>query len=131
VIVAVGRHATKPGYFPVQERVGLINESIAHLPRARAAQFEGLMVNFCVTQGATAIIRGLRPMGDFESEYQMGMANRDIAPEIETVFLIARTDQQFISSSLIREIAHHGGDFQRYVPVPVYNAMCARLERTP
>ena len=66
-------------------------------------------------------------MGDFETEYQMGMANRDIAPTIETVFLIARPDHQFISSSLIREIAHHGGDFQRYVPEPVFEAMMSRL----
>ncbi len=127
VIVAVGRHPTKKGYFSVQERVDLISASIAHLPRAQAAKFNGLMVNFCLEQGASAIIRGLRPMGDFETEYQMGMANRDIAPNIETVFLIARPDHQFISSSLIREIAHHGGDFRRYVPDPVYQAMANRL----
>ncbi len=127
VIVAIGQHPTKKGYFPIAERQKLIDACIADYPRAESAFFKGLMVNFCLEVGARAIIRGLRPMGDFEPEYQMGLANRDIAPNIETVFLIPRPTQQFISSSLIREIAHHGGRFERYVPVPVAEAMRARL----
>ena len=108
-------------------RHDIIDACIAKYPRAESAFFKGLMVNFCLKVGARAIIRGLRPMGDFEPEYQMGLANRDIAPNIETVFLIPRPTQQFISSSLIREIAHHGGQFERYVPEPVAKAMRARL----
>jgi pantetheine-phosphate adenylyltransferase len=72
------------------------------------------------------IVRGLRAIGDFEPEFQMGLANRDLAPEIETVFLIPRPEQMYVSSSLIREIASHGGDYQRYVPQPVADAMAAR-----
>ncbi|MCA9692592.1 MAG: pantetheine-phosphate adenylyltransferase [Myxococcales bacterium] len=126
VIVAVGKHPTKKGFFSIQERCELITASIAHLPRAEAAHFDGLMVNFCLQRGARAILRGLRPMGDFEPEYQMALANRDIAPGIETVFMIPQPSQQFVSSSLIREIAHHGGEIQRYVPGPVYEAMMRR-----
>ncbi|MGB1014719.1 MAG: pantetheine-phosphate adenylyltransferase [Nannocystaceae bacterium] len=127
VIVAIGQHPTKKGYFPIDQRQQIIDACIAKYPRAESAFFKGLMVNFCLKVGARAIIRGLRPMGDFEPEYQMGLANRDIAPNIETVFLIPRPTQQFISSSLIREIAHHGGQFERYVPEPVAKAMRARL----
>ena len=131
VIVGVGRHPTKPGFFTVEQRCELIAASIAHLPRARADHFEGLMVNFCRHRGAVAIIRGLRAHGDFEPEFQMALANRDLAPDIETVFLIPRPEQQFVSSSLVREIAHHGGDFERYVPAPVALAMHRRLGRVP
>ncbi|MBK8261513.1 MAG: pantetheine-phosphate adenylyltransferase [Nannocystis sp.] len=126
VIVAVGRHPTKPGYFNVDERCALITTCIAHIPGARTAFFGGLVVEFCRAQGATVIVRGLRAIGDFEPEFQMGLANRDLAPEIETVFLIPRPEQMYVSSSLIREIASHGGDYQRYVPQPVADAMAAR-----
>jgi pantetheine-phosphate adenylyltransferase len=135
VIVAVGKHPTKPGFFPVDERCALISASLAHLqratngaPRARAGRFEGLVVNYCKAEGAGAIIRGLRPHGDFEPEFQMALANRDLAPDIETVFLIPRPEFQFVSSSLIREIAHHGGDFDRYVTAPVAAAIRERLK---
>lgn len=129
VIVAVGRHPTKTGYFTVDERVALIAECVAHLPRARAAKFEGLMIDFCAQQGAGAIVRGLRAHGDFEPEFQMALANRDLRPEVETVFLIPGPAHQFVSSSLVREIASHGGDFARYVPGPVAAAMHRRVAR--
>ena len=129
VIVAVGRHPTKAGYFHIDERVALIAECIAHLPRARAAKFDGLMIDFCSQQGARAIVRGLRAHGDFEPEFQMALANRDLQPAVETVFLIPGPDHQFVSSSLVREIASHGGDFARYVPAPVAAAMRKRLRK--
>jgi len=129
VIVAVGKHPTKTGYFNVDERVALIAESVAHLRRVKAAKFEGLMINFCAAQGARAIVRGLRAHGDFEPEFQMALANRDLRPDVETVFLIPGPEHQFVSSSLVREIASHGGDFARYVPPPVAAAMRRRLAR--
>ncbi|MFY0535807.1 pantetheine-phosphate adenylyltransferase [Nannocystis pusilla] len=127
VIVAVGRHPTKTGYFSVDERVALIGECIAHLPRARAAKFDGLMIDFCMQQGARVIVRGLRAHGDFEPEFQIASANRDLQPAVETVFLIPGPAHQFVSSSLVREIAGHGGDFARYVPAPVAAAMQKRM----
>lgn len=129
VIVAVGRHPTKTGYFTVDERVALIAASIEHLPRARAAKFDGLAIEFCRHQGARAIVRGLRAHGDFEPEFQVALANRDLQPAIETVFLIPGASHQFVSSSLVREIASHRGPFERYVPAPVAAAMHARVAR--
>ncbi len=84
------------------------------------------MVDFCRTRGVQVIVRGLRASSDFESEFQMGLANRDLAPSLETVFLIPDPSQMFVSSSLVREIASHGGDFARLVPEPVAQAMAAR-----
>ncbi len=130
VVVAVGRHPTKPGYFRVDERLALISASVAHLPGASAAQFDGLVVEFCRARGATAILRGLRAHGDFDGEFQLALANHDLAPELETVFLVPRPELQFVSSSIVREIAHHGGAFERYVPAPVAAAMHRKLKPT-
>ncbi len=127
VIVAIGRHPTKGGFFSVQDRCALITESVAHVKNARTDYYEGLMVDFCRDRGSRVIVRGLRAVADFESEFQMGLANKDLAPEIETVFLIPSANLQYVSSSLIREIASHGGDFERYVPAPVAAAMNARM----
>ncbi len=128
VIVAVGKHPTKPGFFTVEERVALISECVAHLPRVRADRFEGLVVNYCRARKAGVLLRGLRAHGDFEPEFQMALANRDMAPEIETVFLIPAPERQIISSSLVREIAAHGGDFSKYVPAPVVAAIHRKLK---
>lgn len=126
VVVAVGHHPVKKGFFPFAERVDLIERSIAHIENARAAHYTGLMIDFCRSVGARAIVRGLRAAGDFEPEFQMALANRELEPSIETVFLIPEPTKQFISSSLIREIASHGGNFQPFVSEPVRLAMEAR-----
>ncbi len=132
VIVAVGQHPTKRGFFSAAERAELIVRSAAGLPNVEVAQVEGLVVDFCRARGAQVIVRGLRASSDFESEFQMGLANRDLAPSLETVFLIPEPAQMFVSSSLVREIASHGGDFARFVPEPVAQAMAARSgERGP
>lgn len=126
VLVAVGQHPHKRGFFTTEERVDLISKSIETIPNAEACAYEGLTLDFCRARGATVIIRGLRAVADFDGEFQMGLANRDLAPEIETVFLIPRPSLQFISSSLIREIAMYGGNFSRYVTKPVEEALRAR-----
>ena len=123
VVVAVGQHPTKPGFFPVEQRVKLLEESLAHLPNVSCTSFRGLVVRFCREQEASVIVRGIRALSDFEAEFQMGQANRQLAPGIETVFLFPEPEEQFISSSLIKEIASHGGAFERYVPEPVALAM--------
>ena len=127
VIVAIGRHPSKPGYFTSEQRLELAAQSVAHVPNANVATFDGLVVHFCRARKARAIVRGLRATGDFEPEFQMGLANRDLEPEIETVFLIPDPDRMFVSSSLVREIAGHGGNYQRYVSPAVAKAMAARL----
>lgn len=130
VIVGIGQHPQKRDYFPPQLRCELAERSTTHLSSVRVAQFSGLVVDFCREHSATFIVRGLRATGDFESEFQMGLANRELAPNIETVFLIPRSDLMFISSSLVREIAGYGGNFERYVTTPVAEAVRARVSST-
>jgi len=127
VIVAIGQHPTKAGYFTVEERSELIRRSAEHLTGFEVAAFSGLVVDFCRARGAKIIVRGLRAVSDFEPEFQMGLANRDLDPEVETVFLIPRPDRMFVSSSLVREIAGHGGHYQRYVSPAVADAMAERM----
>lgn len=128
VIVAVGSHPRKQrGTFTVDERLELIAASVKDLPTVSVARFSGLVVEFCHARGASVIVRGLRATGDFEGEFRMAMANRDLSPEVETVMLLPATDRMFISSSMVREIAGHGGAVERYVAPAVARALRERL----
>ncbi len=122
VVLGVGRHPSKRCFFSQEERRRLLQESVSHLDNVVAESFDGLVVNFCKDKDARVIVRGLRATLDFESEFQMGQANRDIAPDIETIFFFCAPHGQFISSSLVKEIASHQGDYRRYVPACVYEA---------
>ena len=123
VIVAVASNPEKTGLFTPPERVELIERATSHLPSVRVTHFQGLLVDFAQQEKASAFIRGIRAISDWEAEFQMGQANRQLAPGVETVFLFPEPEEQFISSSLIKEIASHGGAFERYVPEPVAKAM--------
>ncbi len=126
VLVAVGDHPQKPGFFPPQMRVQLVQASVAHISNAEVVRFEGLVIDLCRQHQATVLVRGLRATGDFESEFRMALANRELAPSVETVFLLPRADRMHISSSLVREIAGHGGEFERYVTPAVAAALRTR-----
>ena len=101
VIVGIGKHPTKRGWFDPQERRDLIAQSIQHLPTVDVEVFSHLVIDFCKEVGAKFIVRGLRAHGDFESEFQMALANRDLEPSIETVFMLPRPNQMVVSSSLV------------------------------
>jgi pantetheine-phosphate adenylyltransferase len=117
VIVAVAHSRTqkKTGLFSIKERVAMIQAVFADDPRVQAAEFEGLLVNFARENNAHTIIRGLRAVSDFEYEFQMALMNRQLWPEIETVFMAPDTQYSFLSASLVREIASLGGDISDFV----------------
>jgi len=127
VIVGIGKHPTKRGWFTPQHRRELIAASVQHLPTVDVAVFSNLVIDFCNEVGAAFIVRGLRAHGDFESEFQMALANRDLEPAVETVFIVPRANRMIVSSSLVREVASHGGDFARYVTDPVAEAIRAKM----
>ena len=117
VIVAVAHRRTqqKSGLFDINERVEMIREVFKDEPRVEAAEFEGLLVNFAKKRNARIMIRGLRAVSDFEYEFQMALMNRQLWPEIETVFLAPDTDYSYLSASLVREIGSLGGDISEFV----------------
>lgn len=126
--VGIGRNFNKVSLFSVEERKALLEESLADCENVRIASYSGLLVDFCRHNQAQVIIRGLRAIGDFEYEFQMGLANKDLAPEIETLFLIAASDKLFLSSSVVKEIAACGRDIGQYVPPCVAEAVVAKMK---
>lgn len=125
--VAVARNSAKKPLFTPDERVELIRASVGRHPHVEARQFEGLLVNFARSVGANLIIRGLRAMSDFESEFQMALMNRNLSPGLETVFMIPSLDTTYISSSIVREIAQYGGSLKDLVHPAVAAALEAKF----
>lgn len=126
VIVAIGHNVRKQRALPLDVRLALLREVTSDLGNVRIDTFEGLLVHYCRRVGAGAILRGLRAVTDFEFELQTGLANMDMAPEIETVFLLTAPKNIFVSSSLVKEIAQSGGDVSRYLPAPALAALRER-----
>ncbi len=131
VIVGIGRHPTRSPLFTVEERLDLVSRVSAHLPNVTVEAFDGLLIDFCVQKEARVIVRGLRAATDFEYELQIAHANADLQPDVDTVFLPTRTKNGFISASLVREIASHGGDVSRYAPAVVCDALRSKFVRRP
>ena len=117
--------------FTAEERQRFIEQAIANggLGNVEVAAFSVLLVDFAREQGATAIVKGLRAISDFEYEFEMNQLNRNLAPEIESVYILASPDYSFIRSSGVKEIATFGGDVSDLVPQPVSEALVERLRR--
>lgn len=131
LIVAVAHTATqtKDRLFSVDERVAMIEECFADEPRIEAAQFSGLLVDFCKKIDAPIVVRGLRAVSDFEYEFQMALMNRSLWPELEMVFMAPAGKYTFLSASLVREVAALGGDVSRFVSEPVLRRLQKRSAR--
>jgi len=122
LIVAVAVNVAKQPLFSLEERVALIRQAVPD-KRLDVQSFEGLLAEFAKKVGASVIIRGLRAVSDFEYEFQMALMNRNLAPKIETVFLVPAFDLTFVSSSLVREVARFGGDVSPLVDPTVQKAL--------
>jgi pantetheine-phosphate adenylyltransferase len=131
VLVAVAHRSSqrKEGLFTISERLDLIQRVFHDEPRVTVHEFEGLLVHFAQQQGARIMIRGLRAVSDFEYEFQLALMNRQLWPELETIFLAPDEHYSYLSASLVREIASLGGDVQGFVSAPVYAALQARFPR--
>ncbi|MFQ3669031.1 MAG: pantetheine-phosphate adenylyltransferase [Fimbriimonadaceae bacterium] len=119
LIIAVGRNRGKSGFLSVDERMDALLKSVHHLPNVQVESFDGLLIPYAQSHGASALIRGLRAISDFEYEFQMAMINRRLSQEIETVFLMTNWEHSYLSSSIVREVATLGGDISEMVPEPV------------
>ena len=116
LVVAVLRHDSKEGAFPLSERLTMIRESVSHLENVRAASFDGLLVDFARQEGARLILRGIRAVSDYEYELQMALMNRKLEPDIETVFMLPSEKYSYLSSQLVKEVCRHGGRIDKFVP---------------
>lgn len=129
VTVAIGTNPNKQGLFTVDDRLDLLREVVQPQANVRFESFDGLLIHYCQRIGAGVIVRGMRLLTDFEYEFQLGLANRDLASEVETVYLFTEAEHVYISSSLVKEIAMNGGDASMYVPAPVWAALQTRFSR--
>ncbi|SDB89776.1 pantetheine-phosphate adenylyltransferase [Acinetobacter boissieri] len=120
IAIAAGHH--KKPIFSLNERVELAKQCLDHLPHVEFLTFDGLLVNFVKEQHATAVLRGLRAISDFEYEFQLANMNRTLDPHFETVFLTPSEQYSFISSTMVREIARLHGDVSKFVPKAVVEA---------
>lgn len=126
VIVAVYDLPRKNLLFSVEQRVELAKQAYEDSKNIRVASFSGFTVDYAKRVGATALVRGLRLFSDFEVEYRMGLANKKLAPDIETVAIMSDLQHIYISSSTVREIAELGGDVSEMVPAFVAEALSNR-----
>jgi len=127
VVVAVADNEQKRSLFTADERTALIREVSNGMPNIRVARFDCLLVEFAKAEKATAVVRGLRAVSDFEFEFQMALMNRKLEPEIETIFLMPAEKYTYLSSRIVKEIARLGGDVSAFVPVSVARALREKL----
>lgn len=116
IIVAILINPAKQSLFPVKERLELLDECLKKFPNVKTDSFDGLLVDYARQKGASAILRGMRALSDFEHEFQMAIMNRRMDREIQTVFLMTGMRWIFTSSSIIKEVAQFGGSFSGMVP---------------
>jgi pantetheine-phosphate adenylyltransferase len=129
LVVGVGINPEKTSYFSLEERVELVRRLALPLGNVEVRPFTGLAVQFVREVGSRVMFRGLRTLSDMEYEFSMSLTNRNLDPEIETVFLMAKEDLSYISSSLIRQIAVFGGALEKFVPDEVKEALLARVRQ--
>ncbi|MGA2625401.1 MAG: pantetheine-phosphate adenylyltransferase [Bacteroidota bacterium] len=128
VIVAVAHNPTKKPLFTTQERLKLLRDTLGKYENVKVDQFEGLLVDYARKKKATAIVRGLRAISDFEYEFQMALMNRKLAEHITTVFLMPHEKYTYLNSSLVREIVLLGGDVSEFVPPNVGKALAQKVQ---
>jgi pantetheine-phosphate adenylyltransferase len=116
VIAVIADNTTKNPLFSVQERLDMAREALSHVANIEVIVYRGLIANCLVEQKATAIIRGLRALSDFEYEFQMAFTNRNINEDAETVFLMASAKYTYLNSTMVKQIGKFGGDVSGFVP---------------
>jgi pantetheine-phosphate adenylyltransferase len=130
LIVSILRNETKQPLFSVEERMEMLREVVGHFLNVEVDSFNGLLVDYAAEKNATALVRGIRAISDYEYELQMALMNRRLRPEIETVFMMASEAHSFISSRLVKEVFALGGNITGLVPASVEVRLRKRLGRT-
>ncbi len=127
VIVSVAQNDAKESLFSVEDRLKLIGGTTRHHANVTVARFDGLLVDYARQCGATAVIRGLRAISDFEFEFQMALMNRKLNPDVETIFLMPKEEYTYLSSRIVKEIARLGGEVGAFVPESIGEALREKL----
>ena len=129
VIVAVLVNPSKNPSFTLEERIDLLHRVMGEMPNIEIVGFDGLLAEYARERKATAIVKGLRAVSDFEYEFQMALTNKKLNPELETVFLTTSAENMYLSSSIVKQVAKFGGDISNFVPDCILEDIKARLCR--
>jgi len=131
LVVAVARNSAKAALFTAEERVAMLRAALADYDPARVAvdSFDGLLVGYARSLGATAILRGLRGTSDFEYEFQMALVNRHLEPGLQSVYLMTDYRWLYISSTIVKEVAAHGADIGAMVPPATARALAEKFRK--
>jgi len=130
IVVAVLENPKKAPLFTTKERVRMIQDIFASKKEVEVRAFDGLLVDFARARGTGVVMRGLRAISDFEYEFQMALMNRNLAPDIETFFMMPNVNYSFLSSNLVREVAALGGSVEGLVPGPVARKLRDKIRRS-
>jgi pantetheine-phosphate adenylyltransferase len=128
IIVSIASSKKKSPLFTIEERISLATECLSHLPNVEIKGFDYLLVNFVKDCNGDAVMRGLRAVSDFEYEFQLANMNRDLSPDVESIFLTPAEKFSYISSSLVREISSLQGDVTKFVPANVADALVKKFQ---
>ncbi len=129
IIVVVVINPNKTPTFSIDERIDFLKRTTAHLENVEVDSFSGLLADYVKRAGACAVIKGLRAVSDFEYEFQQALANKQINPEMETMFLITSQEYMYLSSSVVRQIAEFGGSIDRLVPEEISSEIEEKLRK--
>ena len=127
VIVAVMYNRNKRPMFDVEERVELLRKSTSHLKNVTIDSHEGLLIDYLKRKNLNIVVKGLRAISDFEAEFQMASVNQKLSPDVETVFIMTRTEYMYLSSSIVKEVASFNGDISNFVNTVVSEAIEEKL----
>ena len=130
VAVAAGHHK-KNAMFALPERLDMVREAVKAYPQVEVESYAGLLRDFVVARGAKAVVRGVRAVTDFDYEFQLAGMNRSLMPDVETVFMTPSVKYQFVSSTLVREIALLGGEVDKFVSPAVLDRLMAKVQSLP
>jgi len=129
VVIGIALNPSKKPRFSLEQRVALLQAVTQHLDNVEVVGFSGLLVDFAKEQQASVLVRGLRAVSDFEYEFQLANMNRRLSPDLESVFLTPAEENAFISSTLVKEVAHHGGDVSQFVHTDVAHALMHKQQK--
>jgi pantetheine-phosphate adenylyltransferase len=129
VIVAVAHNDEKQPLFSLEQRLEFLKQTVGKIDNVRISQFDGLLVEFARAEEASAVIRGLRAVSDFEFEFQMALMNRKLESSVETIFLMPKEEYTYLSSRLVKEIARLGGDVSKFVPSVVVTTLGRKFKK--
>ena len=127
VIVAVMINPNKKTSFTVEERIDLLRRATEGIPGVEVVGFTGLLADYAHRRGATAIVKGLRAVTDFEYEFQMALTNKKLAPDVETLFMTTRSEYMYLSSSMVKELGSYNVELDDFIPKEIIPDFLARL----